>query len=79
MYKRLHQEDFCQALALMSEVKYQSDGGPGFTDLYNVIKSSLTVPALETQKLIQCIIFHSRAPAVPVIIGLLAVDRQVSR
>ena len=27
--QRLHQEDFCQALGIMSTSKYQNDGGPG--------------------------------------------------
>ena len=28
--KRIHQEDFCQALGILSRSKYQADGGPGF-------------------------------------------------
>ena len=27
--QRLHQEDFCQALGIVSEHKYQNEGGPG--------------------------------------------------
>ncbi len=27
---RLHQEDFCQALGIVPQEKYASDGGPGF-------------------------------------------------
>lgn len=29
---RLHQEDFCQALSYGYNQKYQSDGGPSFSD-----------------------------------------------
>ena len=38
--KRLHQEDFCQALGLMSEQKYESDGGPGIAAIFNLIKKN---------------------------------------
>jgi len=56
--QRLHQEDFCQALGIMSEIKYQNDGGPGIKDISNVIKSTMTVPALELQKLLRAIVFN---------------------
>ena len=55
---RLHQEDFCQALGLMSEMKYQSDGGPGIADICRVMKSVMTVPALETRKLLRTVVFN---------------------
>lgn len=35
--KRLHQEDFCQALAILSKNKYQSEGGPGFADVFKLL------------------------------------------
>jgi serine/threonine-protein kinase HipA len=35
---RVHQEDFCQALSVMPEKKYQSDGGPGPLDLFRLIR-----------------------------------------
>ena len=35
--RRVHQEDFCQALAKPPDQKYQSEGGPGFVDLFNVL------------------------------------------
>ena len=55
---RLHQEDFCQALGLMSEVKYQSDGGPGIADICTAMKSIMTVPAIEIQKLFHSVVFN---------------------
>lgn len=35
---RVHQEDFCQALGIPSERKYQEDGGPGFMDCRTIIE-----------------------------------------
>ena len=56
--QRLHQEDFCQALGIMSTSKYQNDGGPGIADIFSAIKKNCTVPALETQKFLRYVIFN---------------------
>ena len=56
--RRLHQEDFCQALGLMSELKYQSDGGPGIADICHAMKSIMTVPAIETHRLLRAVVFN---------------------
>jgi serine/threonine-protein kinase HipA len=39
--KRIHQQDFCQALGILSESKYEADGGPSFKDDYNLMLSSV--------------------------------------
>ena len=36
--KRLHQQDGCQALGLMASRKYESRGGPGFSDIYRLVQ-----------------------------------------
>ncbi len=56
--QRLHQEDFCQALGIMSTSKYQNDGGPGIADIFNTILKVCTVPALETQKFLKYVLFN---------------------
>ena len=38
--QRLHQEDFCQALGIMSDSEYQADGCPSFKDCSDLIKKS---------------------------------------
>jgi len=35
--ERLHQEDFCQALGVPPELKYQQEGGPGFADCFSLV------------------------------------------
>ena len=36
--RRIHQQDFCQALGLTSSKKYQEEGGPSLKEQYHVIK-----------------------------------------
>jgi serine/threonine-protein kinase HipA len=40
-WHRLHQEDFCQALAVTPAKKYQSDGGPGAARIAVVLRDSI--------------------------------------
>ena len=56
--QRLHQEDFCQVLGIMSTSKYQNDGGPGIADIFNTILKVCTVPALESQKFLRYVLFN---------------------
>lgn len=55
---RMHQEDMCQALGIMSDFKYQNDGGPGLTDIYQLIKQKCSVPLLGTRSFIQYALFN---------------------
>ena len=43
--ERLHQEDFCQALGIVPDRKYASDGGPGFPQCFELIRRVCTRPA----------------------------------
>ena len=56
--RRLHQEDFCQALGIMSTAKYQNDGGPGIADILGAIRKHCSVPAVETQKFLRAVVFN---------------------
>lgn len=38
--KRIHQEDFCQALGIPSLKKYQNEGGPGFKDCFKLLNTT---------------------------------------
>lgn len=55
---RLHQEDMCQALGILSDHKYQNDGGPSLTDIYQLIKSKATIPILDTMAFIKYALFN---------------------
>jgi serine/threonine-protein kinase HipA len=49
---RLHQEDFCQALGVPTERKYQAEGGPSLADCFGLVRRTTAVPALEVLKLL---------------------------
>lgn len=56
--RRVHQEDFCQALGVPSEKKYQSEGGPNLTACFELLREASTVPALDLRDLLDAVIFN---------------------
>ena len=40
--KRLHQQDFCQAIGITSDEKYEAEGGPDLEDVYNLMLENVT-------------------------------------
>jgi len=56
--QRLHQEDFCQALGIPSEIKYQSEGGPSLADCFALIRDASSAPALDLIALLDAVIFN---------------------
>ncbi|GMN04219.1 type II toxin-antitoxin system HipA family toxin [Erythrobacter sp. MTPC3] len=56
--KRLHQEDFAQALSVPSNRKYAAEGGPTFRDSFALLRTAATRPAREVLKLADAAIFN---------------------
>lgn len=56
--RRLHQEDFCQALGVAPELKYQHEGGPSITDGFALIRKVTTPSAPNLLRLLDYIIFN---------------------
>lgn len=56
--QRLHQEDFCQALGVAPERKYQSEGGPSLKQCFGLVREVAMVPVLDLQKLLDAVIFN---------------------
>jgi serine/threonine-protein kinase HipA len=56
--QRLHQEDFCQALGIPSEIKYQSEGGPSLADCFVLIRDASSAPAPDLIALLDGVIFN---------------------
>ena len=55
--RRLHQEDFCQALGVFfNERKYASEGGPTFKTSFDLVRRACTRPAIELLKLLDAAI-----------------------
>jgi serine/threonine-protein kinase HipA len=40
---RIHQQDFCQAQAMISDYKYEAKGGPSLKDDYNLVMQHVTI------------------------------------
>ena len=57
--QRLHQEDFCQALGIASEHKYQNEGGPGLAQAFALVRSATRPSALHTLKLLDFVVFNA--------------------
>ncbi len=56
--RRLHQEDFCQAIGYTSAQKYAADGGPVFRDCFALLRRAATRPALEVLKMMDAALFN---------------------
>lgn len=56
--QRIHQEDFCQALGISSDYKYQNDGGPGISDIINLVREKSSVPIIDIQRIVELLIFQ---------------------
>jgi len=56
--RRLHQEDFCQALGKLYVEKYQHEGGPGVPEGMQLIDEVSTAPARDRQQLWLALVFN---------------------
>jgi serine/threonine-protein kinase HipA len=55
---RLHQEDFCQALGVGYERKYQDEGGPSFAQCFRLVQEVSSDPANDMLQLLRWQIFN---------------------
>lgn len=55
--RRVHQEDFCQALAIPPERKYQGEGGPSLAQCFGLLDACAR-PALERLELLRRVLFN---------------------
>lgn len=56
--ERLHQEDFCQALSVPPELKYEEEGGPGSAACLDLIARATGRPAADRLAFVRMLIFH---------------------
>lgn len=54
---RIHQEDFCQALGVVSAQKYQNEGGPGYKDCFELLRR-VSRPAIDRNRFTEYAIFN---------------------
>lgn len=57
--RRLHQEDFCQALAVASEMKYQNEGGPNLAQCFDLVRRVTRPNAPQILRLFDYVIFNA--------------------
>ncbi len=56
---RIHQEDFCQALGLPPERKYEQEGGPLLRDCIAMLREWSTAPVLDIRDFLDGLIFNA--------------------
>ena len=57
--QRLHQEDFCQALGVVPEMKYQNEGGPDLAQCFDLIRRVTRPSAPHVLRLLDQVIFNA--------------------
>lgn len=57
--QRLHQEDFCQALGIAPEYKYQNEGGPDLAQCFALIRKATRPSAPHILRLLDYVIFNA--------------------
>ncbi len=55
---RIHQEDFCQALTIKPEDKYQKDGGPSPSAIFNLIREYSSKAQDDVKNFLRALIFN---------------------
>lgn len=56
---RIHQEDFCQALGIVPERKYQNEGGPSLKESFALLRECSSSPVLDLNALLDAVIFNA--------------------
>ena len=57
--QRLHQEDFCQALGAVPEMKYQNEGGPDLAQCFDLVRRVTRPNAPQILRLLDHVIFNA--------------------
>ncbi len=56
--EREHQEDFCQALGIVPDNKYQNEGGPSLKQCFALLRELSSAPVIDLQRLLDAVIFN---------------------
>jgi serine/threonine-protein kinase HipA len=57
--RRLHQEDFCQALGVVPEMKYQNEGGPDLAQCFDLVRRVTRPSAPHILRMLDYVIFNA--------------------
>jgi serine/threonine-protein kinase HipA len=58
MFKKRGQEDFCQALGIVSENRYQKENGPLLKQCFALLREVSSAPVLDLARLLDAVIFN---------------------
>ena len=56
---RIHQEDFCQALGVVPEMKYQNEGGPDLKSCFDLLRKATRPSAPQVLRLLDAVVFNA--------------------
>jgi serine/threonine-protein kinase HipA len=56
--ERLHQEDFCQAQAIVPDHKYQKEGGPSLKKCFALLREVSSAPVVDLARLLDAVIYN---------------------
>lgn len=55
---RLHQEDFCQALGIAPDMKYEKEGGPSLKACFELLRHNSIQPVADVRNLLHWVVFN---------------------
>lgn len=55
---RLHQEDFCQALGVAPDMKYEKEGGPSLKACFELVRDRSIQPVSDMRELLRWVVFN---------------------
>jgi serine/threonine-protein kinase HipA len=55
---RLHQEDFCQALSITPDMKYEKEGGPSLHACFELIRRVSVTPIADIKSMLSWVVFN---------------------
>lgn len=56
---RIHQEDFCQALGVVPEMKYQNEGGPDLKACFDLLREATQPSAPQVLHMLDAVVFNA--------------------
>mgnify|MGYP005849243737 CR=1 FL=1 len=56
--ERFHQEDFCQALGLAPDMKYEKEGGPSLKACFDLLRNISVTPVVDIKALLAWVVFN---------------------
>ncbi|MBI5451275.1 MAG: type II toxin-antitoxin system HipA family toxin [Gammaproteobacteria bacterium] len=56
--ERIHQEDFCQALGILPDQKYEKEGGPGIKQCFMLLRDHSVFPVSDMRALLDWVVFN---------------------